>query len=114
MSERGVCRHQKETSSTGRFKNGFFHVPVDEKGCKYTAFIVPDGHYEFLRVPFGLCNSPAIFQKHINNVFRDLIREKMVLSYLDDLIIPSADYESGIQSLKRVLSVASEAGLQIN
>jgi hypothetical protein len=36
-------------------KNGFFHVYIDEQRRKVTAFIVPDGHYEFLRVPFGLC-----------------------------------------------------------
>jgi len=33
-------------------KNGFFHIPVDEQSRKFTAFIVPDEHYEFLRVPF--------------------------------------------------------------
>lgn len=42
-------------------KDGFFHVPISEDSIKYTAFIVPDGHYEFLKTPFGLCNSPAIF-----------------------------------------------------
>jgi len=100
--------------STLDLRNGFFHVPVDESSCKYTAFITPDGQYEFLRVPFGLCNSPAIFQRFINVVFRNLIQAKVVLTYLDDLIIPSIDYETGIRSLSQVLQVASEAGLDIN
>lgn len=100
--------------STLDLRNGFFHVKVHESSRKYTAFIVPDGHYEFLRVPFGLCNSPAIFQRFINIVFKDLIRVKIVLTYLDDLIIPSIDYESGIQNLEIALRVASEAGLVIN
>nr|XP_012150982.1 PREDICTED: uncharacterized protein LOC105663851 [Megachile rotundata] len=78
-------------SSTLDLKNGFFHVPIEESSRKYTAFIVPDGHYEFLRVPFGLCNSPTIFQKFINAVFQDLIREHVLLVYIDDLIIPSVD-----------------------
>lgn len=99
--------------STLDLKNGFFHVKVNEQSRKYTAFITPDGHYEFLRVPFGLCNSPAIFQRFINIVFKDLIREKVVLTYLDDLIVPSIDYESGIRSLGKVLQVASEVGLVI-
>lgn len=100
--------------STLDLKNGFFHVAIDERSRKYTAFIVPDGHYEFSRVPFGLCNSPAVFQRFINIVFRDLIHDKVVLTYMDDLIIPSVDCESGLRSLETVLRVASEAGLIIN
>lgn len=48
--------------STLELKNGFFHVRMDDASVKYTAFIVPDGQFEFLRVPFGLCNSPSVFQ----------------------------------------------------
>jgi len=77
--------------STLDLKNGFFYVPLDKDSIKYTAFIVPDGHYEFLKVPFGLCNSPSVFQRFINNIFKNAIREKIVLTYLDDLIIPSVD-----------------------
>lgn len=87
---------------------------MDKSSQKYTAFIVPSGHYEFRRVPFGLCNSPAVFQRFVNTVFKDLIREGIVLIYLDDLIIPSDDIESGISKLRRVLTIASEAGLRIN
>ena len=52
-------------------KNGFFHVSIEENSMKYTAFVIPNGHYEFMRVPFGLCNSPAVFQKFINAVFKE-------------------------------------------
>lgn len=100
--------------STLDLKNGFFHVSIEEQSRKYTAFIIPDGHYEFLRVPFGLCNSPAVFQRFINIVFRDLIRAKIMLTYMDDLIIPSSDCKNGIANLKTVLKTASEAGLIIN
>ncbi|CAK9802814.1 Transposon Tf2-6 polyprotein [Anthophora quadrimaculata] len=100
--------------STLDLENGFFHVKVNKQSRKYTAFIVPDGQYEFLRVPFGLCNSPAVFQRFINAVFKELIRDKTILLYLDDLIIPSKDRESGLERLKIVLRVASEAGLLIN
>lgn len=95
-------------------KNGFFHVPMDEQSRKFTAFIVPDGHYEFLRVPFGLCNSPAIFQRFINIVFKKLIQDKVILTYMDDLIISSIDCETGVEGLRTTLKVASKAGLVIN
>lgn len=105
---------QARIFSTIDLENGFFHVPIEEASRKYTAFIVPDGIYEFLRAPFGLCNSPAIFQRYINNVFKSLINERIVLVYMDDLIIPSNNIKSGIAKLERVLQVASEAGLRIN
>lgn len=100
--------------STLDLKNGFFHVRMDEDSRKFTAFIVPDGHFEFLRVPFGLCNSPAVSQKFINAVFRDLIRERKVLTYMDDLIVPAENHEDALNNLETVLKIASEAGLIIN
>lgn len=100
--------------STLDLKNGFFHVSVDDSSQKYTAFITLDDHFEFLTMPFDFCNSPAVFQKFINAVFRDLIRDGDVLTYMDDLIIPSEDYESGLKKLKRLLEVASENGIIVN
>lgn len=101
--------------STLDLRNGFFHVPIDENSRKYTAFIVPDDHYEFLKVPFGLCNSSSIFQRFMNVTFQAAIRDKIVLTYLDDLIIPSVDKkETRIKNLEIILNTASEVGLIIN
>jgi len=55
-----------------------------------------------------------VFQRFINDIFKDAIREQIVLTYLDDLIIPSVDENTGIKNLEIVLRVASEAGLNIN
>jgi len=95
-------------------KNGFFHVDVDEDSRKFTAFIIPDGQYEFLKMPFGLCNSPAVFQRFINAAFRDFICDGTVLTYMDDLIVPSENYEDAFIKLQRILDRASQAGLAIN
>jgi len=93
--------------STIDLQNGFFHVPVAKESRKYTAFIIPNGHYKFLRMPFGLCLASAYFQKYVNAVFADLMAKNIVTIYMDDLIIPSVDYKEGIQYLKEVLKVAS-------
>lgn len=100
--------------STLDLRNGFFHVPVERESQKYTAFVVPDAHYEFLRVPFGLCNSPTVFQKYVNVIFRDMIAAKTVLVYMDDVIIPSIYIVSELRALRDVLNIASQRGLFIN
>lgn len=85
--------------STIDLKNGFFHVMVEEESRKYTAFVTHNGQYQFLRVPFGHCNSPSVFQRFINVIYRDLTNDGTALTYLDDLIIPSKTEEEGVSKL---------------
>jgi len=92
-------------------RNGFFHVPIEEESIKYTSFIVPDRQFEFLNVPFGLSNSPAVFQRHIRAVFRQLITDGAVI-YLDDF--PAKNEKENLEKLSRVLTTAMEYGLEIN
>ncbi|GBM79480.1 Retrovirus-related Pol polyprotein from transposon 297, partial [Araneus ventricosus] len=99
--------------STIDLKNAFFHVDVNKDSRKYTSFVTHEGQYQFLKVPFGLCNSPAVFQRYINTIFRPLINDGIDLPYLDDIIL-SSSFEEGIEKVERVLSIASEYGLQIN
>ncbi|GBL98664.1 Retrovirus-related Pol polyprotein from transposon 297 [Araneus ventricosus] len=101
-------------SSTIDLKSGFFHVKMEEDSKKFTSFVTHDGQYEFNKVSFGLFNSPSIFQRFINHVFRDLLKEGIVIIYMDDIIISSNDELDGIKRLSRVLQTASEYGLELN
>lgn len=94
-------------------KNGVFQVPVGKDSQKYLAFVTHSGQYLFLKTPFGCCNSPAVFQRYINEVFRDLVNRKIVIVYMDDVCILAENREQGIEHLKLVLEVAAEAGFQI-
>ncbi|GBL95273.1 Retrovirus-related Pol polyprotein from transposon 297, partial [Araneus ventricosus] len=100
--------------STIDLENAFFHVDVNKDSRKYTSFVIPEGKYQFLKVPFGLCNSPVVFQRYNNYIFRPLINDGIVLPYLDDIIILSSSFEEGIERVELVLSIASEYGLDIN
>lgn len=95
-------------------KNGFFHVDVDEDSRKYTSFVCPTGQYQFKRVPFGLCNSPSVFVRFINDIFRDLVRRGVMLVYMDDIMVLANTNQHAIENLKLVLTKASEYGLKIN
>lgn len=99
--------------STLDLKNGFFHIEVDEESRKYTAFVTHEGQYQFLKAPFGLSNSPPVFQRYINQIFRSLVNTGIMTLYLDDVIILATDFEQAINRLA-VLVVASEYGLELN
>ncbi len=62
--------------------------------CKM-AFSTNTGHYEYLVMPFGLFNSPSGFQAFINNVFRDMLNQ-WVIVYIDDILIYSKTYEEHV------------------
>lgn len=100
--------------STIDLKNGFFHVDVDETSRKYTSFVTHNGQYQFKKVPFGLSNSPGVFQRYVNAIFRDLARRGIALPYIDDVIIPADDEEQAIQRLEEVLNLCRDYGLEIN
>lgn len=82
--------------------SGFYQVPMNEDSIDKTAFITPDSHYEFLRMPFGLCNAPAVFQRLINKVLGPL-RNKIAFPYIDDVIIPATTVNEGLKRLRKVL-----------
>ncbi|XP_011861043.1 PREDICTED: uncharacterized protein K02A2.6-like [Vollenhovia emeryi] len=79
---------------------GYYQVPVAAESIEKTAFVTPEGHYEFLRMPFGLANAPAVFQRLMDNVLGDL---KVAFPYLDDIIIPSKTIAEGMVRLRQVL-----------
>lgn len=79
--------------STIDLKNGFFHVPVNEKSRKYLSFVTQSGQYTFFRAPFDCCNSPRAFQRYINDVFRELIQRGKIMVYMDDMVILAEDEE---------------------
>ncbi|GBO04517.1 hypothetical protein AVEN_138513-1 [Araneus ventricosus] len=87
---------------------------MEEDSKKFTSFLTHDGQYEFNKVPFGLCNRTSIFQMFINHVFRDLLKEGIVIIYMDGIIIPSIDELDGLKRLCRLLQTASEYGLELN
>lgn len=92
--------------------SGYYQIPMEEASVHKTAFITPDGHYEYLRMPFGLANAPAVFQRTINKVLGNL-RYGSALAYMDDILVPSIDFASGLASLREVLISLKEAGLTL-
>lgn len=66
--------------------DGFFQIPVDPADRYKTAFITEIGSYQYKRCPFGFTNSPAKFQRTMNDVFREGLYKKCVV-YIDDILV---------------------------
>lgn len=105
---------QARVFSTLDLRNGFFHVRVHKDSWKYLAFVTSSGQYTFTRAPFGFCNSPRVFQRYINEVFRELMNKNIVLLYMDDIIVLSKNKTEAMDRITQVLHCAAAAGLDIN
>ena len=90
---------------------GFYQVEVDPNSRKKTAFISPFGKYEFTRMPFGLRNAPAIFQRCMEVVLRGCYG--FSAPYIDDIIVFSNSGEEHVEHLRLVLKALSEHGMTL-
>nr|AHN53418.1 pol polyprotein [Nuttalliella namaqua] len=94
-------------------RSGYWQIPMAEEDKEKTAFVTPDGLYEFNVMPFGLCNAPATFERMMDTVLRGL-RWKVCLCYLDDVVVYSSSFSEHLQRLSFVLAAFRQAGLQLN
>ncbi|CAF4831682.1 unnamed protein product [Pieris macdunnoughi] len=94
--------------------SGFHQIPIDESSIHKTGFVTPEAHYEYLKMPYGLCNSPTVYQRIINNTLRKFIEAGNVLVYIDDVLIVSMSIDDGISLLCDVLKTLTEAGFSVN
>lgn len=98
--------------STLDLASGFHQIKMATKDACKTAFSVPQGHYEFTRMPFGLKNAPSTFQRLMNNVLTGLQGERCFV-YLDDIVIYSRDLPSHIQNLTKVFQKLRSFNLKL-
>jgi hypothetical protein len=81
---------------------GFWQIKIAEENKMKTAFSTPAGHYHFHRLPYGLSNSLANFQRLMDVLLRDLTGTECWI-FIDDLILFSDTIEEHARRLEHVM-----------
>ena len=90
---------------------GYYQVGLTHEARSISAFVTPDGLYQYTVMPFGLKGAPATFQRMINSVIRGLTN---VRAYLDDLVIYDVNWTDHMLHLKELFIRLSDARLTVN
>ena len=88
---------------------GFYQVPLDQDSEDKTAFCSPWGKYAFTRMPFGLMNAPATFQRCMNETLGQ--HAHCSSTYIDDVLVYSNSWEEHLAHLHEILASLRQAGL---
>ena len=84
-------------------RSAFLQLPLRPEDQEKTAFVTKQGLFEFTVLPFGLKNSPSVFQRLMSDVLAELLG-KTCMVFLDDIIVFSTTWEEHLQHLREVFS----------
>ena len=93
--------------------SGFSQIPVSQPDQEKTTFTCPFGTYAYRRMPFGLCNAPATFQRCMTAIFSDFC-EKIVEVFMDDFSVHGKSSDDCLSNLDRVLQRCEQTNLVLN
>ena len=91
---------------------GFHQIPMSEESISKTAFSVPNGHFEYVRMPFGLKNAPATFQRMMDEILKSHLYKRCFV-YMDNVMVFSRSLQEHINDLKLIFSSLKSANLKI-
>ena len=93
--------------------SGYNQITISPEDQEKTTFTCPYGTFAFRRMPFGLCNVPATFQRCMMSMFSDLVEEVMEI-FMDDFIVYGSSFEHCLQNLGTVLHRFQDKNLASN
>ena len=112
LDQLGQCHY----FSTLDLASGYWQIRMDPNSREKTAFVAPQGLYEFCVMPFGLTNAPAVFQRlmqHLVSGLNPAAGPDFVVVYIDDILVFSPTLEQHLIHLQAVIKRISAAGLKL-
>ncbi len=89
---------------------GYWQIPMRQEDQQKTAFVTPEGCYEFLRMPFGLMNSGATFTRMMRRLTEGM---RGIEHYIDDCLIYSETWEEHLETVREFLHRVRKAKLTV-
>lgn len=93
--------------------SGFFQIPIHPNDQEKTTFTCPFGTFAYRRMPFGLCNAPATFQRCMMSIFSDFV-EKIMEVFMDDFFVHGSSFDDCLTNLEKVLERCEQVNLVLN
>ncbi|KAL6312672.1 hypothetical protein AAG906_025113 [Vitis piasezkii] len=91
----------------------YFQIEIDVEDQEKTTFTCPFGTYAYRRMPFGLCNAPATFQRCMLSISSDMV-ERIMEVFIDDITIYGSTFEECLVNLETILNRCIEKDLVVN
>ena len=93
--------------------SGYFQIEIAVEDQEKTTFTCPFGTYAYRRMPFGLCNAPATFQKCMLSIFGDMVKRIMEV-FMDDITICGSAFDECLVKLEVVPNRCIKKDLVLN
>nr|GFC08586.1 RNA-directed DNA polymerase homolog [Tanacetum cinerariifolium] len=111
LQKKSLFQHLVDAKVLSKFdlKSGFWHLGIKPEDRPKTAFCIPDHHYQWKVMPFGLKNAPSAFQKAMITIFDLILANTLV--YIDDILLFSLDEQSHEELLSKFYSLVTKYGI---
>ncbi|KAI3821279.1 hypothetical protein L1987_08843 [Smallanthus sonchifolius] len=93
--------------------SGYNQIAIHPEDQHKTTFTCPYGTFAFRRMPFGLCNAPATFQRCMMSIFSDMVGESLEI-FMDDFSIFSTSFDLCLNQLEKVVKRCVETNLVLS